>query len=807
MIDFKTGIKRGNGNGTKILLLGVGLAMGLILVAKIYFEQSFDSFPTDSERVYIIIENYNYTDNGEPTRGGRTPGAIAPGIKRYSPSVEVATRCTYLAEDMIVQQLDNSGNANKGKYVAELAILADTSFFDMFDMNLEGGDAHELMQVSGNVMVSRSFANKMKNDVDNNGIIGSRIIFEKMNNTELVICGTFDDFPKNSSFSDVELVVSLPTIGKYMGDGSNNWAGNDRYMSFVRLHENADVRSVADDIQRMCDQNLPNEELEEAGIKLTFSLSSFKEYHVQDPNVQNMCRLLAILAIVVLLASVLNYVLISISAIVRRSKVVAVHKCYGASKFDIIEMIFSETIGNVAIALLVTIILLFSFQNVVEELLGSPLNALLSGNSLWILFGILLLVFIVCAVIPGISFAGIPVASAFKKFKEGNRKWKYFLLFFQFIASTFLIALLVVVFLQYRLMLGSDIGYSYENLCYVNIGGLSEERKETIRQEVAILPFVEAQTLASCLPFHDCSGNDISLPGDDKVYFNIADLYSVDDGYFELLEIPIVEGDNFDESNPSSKEVMVSKKFADKMSEIVGWNDGVVGKAIRVSEHSNDKDDIYTICGVYKDYLLGYIGNEEERPSIQFYGKNEADYYYKSMNYLLIKMNEVSRENLEEVSLLLKRIAPDYELYPYSYSVEMKGLYVDSRRFRDSVFVSGLIVLLITLIGLIGYSHDEISKRRSEIAIRKINGATIAELLRLFITNIFKIAGLAVAAGVAISFVIANRWLEQFSQKIPLHWGLFVASALITLLIIIAVVILTSYKAANANPVENLRNE
>jgi len=789
--------KKGNTDATKILMLGAGLALSLILIAKVYFEQTYDNYVSDLDRVYIIHSIIE--QNGRSTNFGQTPGAIAPGIKAYSPAVKVATRCTGLSDSDIYL------TDNDFKYKVGATILADSSFFEIFNRPIYAGNTKEILQMPSYVMISRSFAKKIEKTYGN--VVGISIRLQSLSKVNLTIGGIYEDFPNNSLFKKTDVIISLPTISKYMYDGTNNWLGNDRYESFIKLFNSDMLEDVNISINKMFEENIPTEELSEAGVKLAFVPVQLSTFHSKNIEVKRMCNILSILAIVLLIAAVMNYILITVSAMVHKAKTVAVLKCYGASRCNIFGMFFSDAFVHIIISLLLSVFIILACKEIAEDLIGTTLESLITPGSIIILITICILVFFICGIIPGSIYSKIPVATAFRRYKENSKIWKLTLLFIQFIASSFFITLLIVVMLQYKLVMNIDTGYAYKNLVYINIGGIPDNKKETLKQEISRQLFVEAQTLSSCLPIERASGNNVYLPDDPKSYMNIADMYCVDDGYFKLMEIPIIEGRNFNETNPSSKEVMVSRHFTEMMAKLAGWKDGSVGKNIIVSEHSQGKDETYNICGVYEDYIIGSINSAEERGSVQFYGKTESSWFSKSMNYLLIKMDKISPENIEIINNIVKKVIPEKEIEVHIFSKEIKNLYVDSKRFKDAVTIAGIVVLIITLIGLIGYSQDEINRRRSEIAIRKINGATVSILMKMFLKNILKLALPSAIAGCIAAYYISMNWLEQYSEKIELNWWLFAACGVATIILISTVVTITIYKAANANPVENLKSE
>lgn len=780
--------KKGDNNVIKIVMLGLGLAMGLVLIAKVYFEQSYENYIPDIDRVYRIREIYDKTTDNTHNEWNQTAGAVAPGIKAYSPAVKSATRFTWLTDKVAL--FDTKDN----RYNCGAVIFADTSFFEIFPRKVLAGNVGDAMNISGHAIICKSLADR----------IGYNVIGEtfKVMEREVVIDAVIEDFPENSTHRYVEMLMALPTIGKYMYDGSNRWVGNDRYLSFVRLYPKSDEEEFNKAVEKMCDENIDNEGLAKMGVKLTFGITPVKDIRRNDKSIQRMCSLLTLIAAVLIISALLNYVLITISAMVRKAKTIAVHKCYGASKWNIYRIFLSDAFVHLVLSLIIAVLLVFSFEHLVEGLIGVSIKGLIQGNCIIILLAVCLVVFLVGGFLPGSIYAKIPVATAFRDYRESSRKWKHILLFVQFATSTLFITLLLIVVLQYRKMLNSDLGYNYDNLLYLDIEGVSEEQKQSIQQEIERLPFVKKTSRADGLPFEGASGNNIYLPGDPKEYINIADMYSVSKGYFDMMEIKIIEGSNFSEDVLTSHEVMVSRSFSEKMQILAGWNDGVVGKQILVTEHTqNIEKDFYTICGVYEDYVIGTMIYEDDRPSIQFYNETKVT----TMGKLMIKVDEITPSKIAEINAVFKQMHPKSNAEVVVYSEMLRDCYVEIRRFRDSVLVAGLVVLLITLIGLVGYSQDEISRRRSEVAIRKINGSSLGELLIMFLKGVMKVAVPAVIVGSTATYFVAVELLKQFPQKIVLSWTIFVACGLLTLIIISAVVLATIYKTANANPVDSLK--
>ena len=176
------------------------------------------------------------------------------------------------------------------------------------------------------------------------------------------------------------------------------------------------------------------------------------------------------------------------------------------------------------------------------------------------------------------------------------------------------------------------------------------------------------------------------------------------------------------------------------------------------------------------------------------------------MHYILIRFQ--SMNGLEEANKLVKELItdnPDITITPYNQMVT--ELYTDAHRFRTTVMIGGLVALIIALIGLIGYLAGEIARRQKEIAIRKVNGAKITDVLKLFQTDILRIAMPAVVIGAIGAWHVARLWLEQFSEKTTLTPIIFIGGALIVIAVILSVVCISCYRVASSNPVNYLKTE
>lgn len=780
---IKTLNKRGQHNWTKIICLAIGLAAGIVLIGKVGFEQSYDDFFPESNRTYVVCEDF--IKDGEYCHRPLTAGAVAPGMKRYCPQVEAATRYTDLINDMpIVTEDDRRVRTNY--------TLVDSCFFDVFPFRVLQGNPKKALSQTDYCMIPRSLAEKLGGNV-----VGKKVYYNRRGGLALTVGGVYEDIPLNSRLHGMEVMVSMPTITKLMYDGRDNWLGNDRYYGYVRLAEGVTPDDLKPQLEKMKRENLPLEEMKKAGVDTDFSLSPLIDFHTNDDGVRRMTLILSLLAAVLIGCAVMNYLLLVVGGISRRAREMAVHKCYGAETRHVYHKVMIESMVHLLLSLALAALLLFAAKDIVEELTCAPLSVLLmAGNNVWMIALTCLVVLLITGIVPGYIYTHIPVAAAFKNYSQSHKLWKLLLLGLQFASVTFLIVLLAVVERQYDRMINDDIGYDYSTLGSVLLDGVSIEQRQLALEELRKLASVKEVTMSYANLTEFQSGDNIYLPDDDHEYMNIADLYHVGNSYFDVMGIAIVSGRTFTEQTDTLREVMVSRRFEERMKKLAGW-DQALGKQI----HCTSFDGLHTIVGVFEDIRLGSITNPDTRPSVCFYSRKP-----EKMHYLLIRF--YTMDGLEAANKRLKELVtdnPDIHITPYSQMVVK--LYTDAHNFRTTVMIGGLVALLVALIGLIGYLAGEIGRRQKEIAIRKVNGAHTADVIRLFIIDIMRVALPAVLIGAVASWYVSHIWQEQFSEKAVLSPLLFIGCALLVLIVIMGVVCIGCRRVTTSNPVNYLKTE
>ena len=771
--------KKGEYNALKITSLAIGLAVALVVLSKSVFENSYDNFFGDSERIYRLDMSYHSSDKDQWNTHSSTPGAYAYVAQRDLQSVVAGTRFTDFGSSKIATQNDIILNAS--------CILVDSSFFKVFDCEIISGDPIATLSTPGMIMITDIMASKLEGDP-----IGQTLEVKSIGE-KLVIGGVYKAIPKNSHLAHLDVLLALPTMKLFSYDGSMNWLGNDRYKSYVKLAPNASVEQTEIELRRMLENNVDMDYLKKADLEIQPRLSPLESLHSGTSSVKMMTRMLIIIAIVVLFAAVLNYVLITISSLVERSREVALHRCYGATNGKIHLMSITESLIHIALALAIAVVILFMGREIIEDIMSISLTELFRIEYCWPLILVCFGVWLFSALLPGSIFSRVPVTAVFRAVSDNKRKWKMSLLFIQFTISSFLVMMLWVVSSQYSVMINDNVGYNYKNIVYTSLVAVnSNSERQRIANEIAQMPEVMAVTACSDgLPFDGASGNNVK--NGDEDLFNYGDLYEVNPNFFEVMEVPINEGRVF----AANGEVMVSQRFVDEMRKLKVWSDTEsIGQMVTMTEQEGQQ----IVCGVYGDIRVGNLEHYDTRPSIMRYKKDYMG------NVLLIKLRESSAESFAAVSDKLRELSPESLLDLYVYGQSLELTYIEWRNFRSLVFLGSFIALLITILGLIGYINNEINRRKKEMAIRKINGATNRDIVLIFARQTLVIASIAFAIGIVGAIVVGTRWQEQFAEKAEVSWYTGAGIIVILLSLIFAIILLKCKNIDNNNPVKYLKN-
>lgn len=642
-------------------------------------------------------------------------------------------------------------------------------FFQTFGIPVLKGNPNDLIN-SNTLFVSESFARRFFGDADP---IGKVLILERK--TEMIVRGVYRDIPENTMFK-ADFVVSVHKEGGYKDEAG--WGGNDIFYAVFRTGEASDIEVVNDNIQRMVEKYMPTEH---NGWKLELSVIPLATKHQTSSETTKRLVIYGFLGFSIFFVAIMNYMLIVIATLGRRAKSVGVHKCNGANNGNIFSMFMMETGIIVLVSILVCAFIIFNARDLIEDLLSVRLASLFTWGTLWVPLLVVVLLFLLAGVLPGRIFSHIPVTQVFRRYTDGKKGWKRSLLFIQFTGVSFVLGLLLVTLMQYSHLMNRDMGINTAGLVEAE-SWLDIEIVPHMRDEIRRQPMVESVATAS----HSVLGQywTKGLMGSDGKRIGVLNMNYVDFNYPDVVGITIIEG----KPMTHAKDLLVNEEIV----RLKKWTDGAVGKPF-------DEIKEGTIVGVFRD-VRNQSFYQAQQP-IVLIGGNAFNHTFN------VRLKEPYDENLKRLNEFMDKTFPQVALTFHTVDDMLSEIYKDVYRFRNSVLITSGFILLIVIMGLIGYVNDETQRRSKEIAIRKVNGAEASNILRLLVCDILYVSIPSILLGIVIAYFIGKAWLEQFAEQVDLNPLLFLATALVVAIIIVACVVLKAWHIANENPVNSIKSE
>ena len=758
---------RGRGsNIIKVISLGLGLTMSILLFARVVYEQSFDKCFKDYDNLYQVWSVF--TTNGEkhkPSQANSGPvaGAI---LENFPKEVESATST---GRWPAAQPLYNGSVRFDDRKVA-----ADSLFFRTMGIEVLSGDPERDLVQPDVIFLSERFAKKI---FGNENPIGKVLSYDHQ--IDMIVKGTYATLPDNATMNP-EGVISLPTA--WSRDwGNYSWSGGDSWVEYIRFREGVDRSVVNKRIDAMIDKYRPAEDKKEFGY--TAFVQPIRDTYRGYEDVRRMTNIMSILGLAILFIAALNYVLISISSLSYRAKAVGVHKCSGAGGGTIFGMFLLETAFIILAALLLMALLLLNFRDIVEDTTVAKLSMLFAPERIWVPLTVVTVLFVVGGVLPGRLFSRIPVSQVFHHYSEGKKGWKRPLLFIQFAGVAFICGLMCVVMAQYRYVLDKDMGYNPKGLV---CGELYPEKDtyDAAYQFFKGLPYVEAVSSADGTPIYGYSGNFINDEAGNSL-FSTRFCYHMREDYPALMGMTFKAG----RMARTKDEAVVNETFA----KLMHWGDDVVGRTISM------RGENFKVTGLLNDFQIQSFTNEKK----PFMAVGNKAFY----GTIHIRLKEPFADNLQKLNKTVKEAFPDKTVDFGNYETVIAEQYNSVRVFRNATLMAAVTMFFVMLMGLIGYTTDEVRRRSKEIAIRKVNGAEANMILELLSREVLVVAAPAVIIGTLAAWYVNGIWMDQFAEKIPLNGLVYVLIVIANLAVIVGCILWKSWKIANENPVNSIKSE
>jgi putative ABC transport system permease protein len=747
----------------------VSISMSLLLIAFIVNEFSYDKEYPNLNNIYRLVENDKNTSIAE-----EVPEYI---LDRY-PQVEAA--CNYNNFWINLNVDDESFNGQM--------VTTDQSFFSIFSTKFILGNLQSALKNLNDVVLTESFAKKLFGEENP---IGKVIVAN--HKESLTVTGVVKDFSDKSSIQ-ADFITNSKL--KIMYQGTSDGKGNQIYFfrQFLLLEEGIkDIsrleKMLAEDLGSI-QFSISSYSIKNIGL-IPFSKSYFKQ-GLQESQTKHanifLIRILSIITVIILVLAIINYVNLSTAGHLKRYKEIGIRKTFGAGRKHVFMQFMTESFLVCIISFAIAILLTYLFAPLFESFLNSPINLnilIQPMGLLWLFVGVVFISFL-SGFYPALSISRLKPSIVINKMdrqKGGLFGFRATLNTVQYVVSITLIIALIVLSKQINYVKTKDFGFNTDVLLRVDVHWKLIDKIKYMRDR-----FSSDSRINEVCFTHGSPGSIYRTSGWDELGENSSiNILTSDLAFFNVFEIPLVKG----------REISLLDKNVCYINETAynktGW-DTFEGKKFWGNR----------IIGVVKDFHFASMYNEISPLVILAM----SDIGQMSVSHMTLK---IPPENISGSMTALKDIweeaCPGYELNYRFYDDWLDSMYKKEENLTASIRLFAILAIFISCLGIFGLADFSTKKRTKEIAIRKINGAKVSEILTMLNKDFIKWVAIAFIIAVPIAYYAMSKWLENFAYKTTLSWWIFALAGLLALAIALLTVSWQSWRAATRNPVEALRYE
>ena len=785
---------------TFINIVGLCLSMAFLLLLGdlIYRQTTVENYQTRADRTFVLGNEMCMMSNFR----------IGERLKDRFPEVE--DWCSIAGYNMTF---------NIGGQKADTKVLVTGSnFFTFFDYRLLTGDRSKVLSAPNQIVVSKSFAQRYlpdENPIGKEMVLGDdgTYLGETSNENGRVtytISGIMDDFDRSIIPDGYECIFNVENLRHFHYSAYNEQMNNASCcILFLMGREGCDLRSKISAMRDYLKTFFWIYQME-AAKELTLTPLSKLYYDAMECSLgpedinhgsREMAHLYVVVALLVLVFAIFNYVNLSVSLTTERSKEMATRRLLGSSRLQVFAKLIGESIGFTAVAFLLAYLLALALQDKATEMADCRLD-LLKDTGITAVIGfiaIIALTGLLAGFVPASVLSGYqPIDIVRGTFRRRVRqRWSHVLMVLQ--------AVFAIVMLTITLLLGSSIrermnrplGYDIENILKTwDVVNLNESQRQTFSSKLLALPEVEAVGFGYGTPLEGLENMTVSA--DDGTVVSQR-LLMGDSCFYNILNI-------HPEKTYTNNGV------------------GVNHQLLRQFGKHDDERKIVTADGkvnlevgaVYPDMVYQNVMREDEHPtpflifSVDEFHDDTDDYVnrrYGKPRQGLVKYHGERKKVEDAIKQYISSVTGHEAEEVQSLSQRHQEWYEDYERFLSVLMVFTIVALLIAVLGLMAMNSYFVGQRRREIAIRRVFGAEISSItLRLLLTVVIQSI---VAMVVAIPL---SCWLAPMVSSISgLAIRMELMPLLLSIIIVLAVNLLTaafqSWHAATENPINSIKNE
>ena len=794
-----------------IIGLSIGLTCCMLISLYLYNELSYDKYHANINQLYQLGTTFTKEGKGGE-RTPNTPAPMAQAMKQEFPEIaDVARIMPLFAEDKTLIQYKEGNDAPKSFYETK-GYMADASFFKLFTYHFIEGNSTAALISSNTVVLSEEIAKK---------IFGGRPALNKIihigsttnGDTSFTVTGVFRPM-SHASQIDARFFVSMRggAMERFVSQ-QTDMIGNNMFNTFFLLRQDASAKNLEAKFPAFVDKYL-GKGLTAAGFYKKQFLIPVKDMHlkagmtvdVSPVGSATYLYILGCIAVFTLLIACINFMNLSTARSSKRSAEVGIRKVLGAGKKALVKQFLGESLMMSIIAFVIALAL-------TKFLL--PAFAQMSGRNLSVnLFqqGFILIAFFLLSILAGFIAGSYPAfyLSSFQPVKVLKGRFvnslsavaiRKGLVVFQFIISVALIIASVIISNQMNYMRSKDLGFAKDQQIIIPLRSNSAKNiYGSLKSDIKNNPQV-IQTGATLYYPGIMNPSDMGLrqEGQSAEAAKLVHTNVVDESLLQTLGIKPLAGRIFSEQFPAdtNNRIIVNEEAIKQ----IGFKSPQQAIGNKVYFDWRGQSFNYTIIGVIKDFHF-----QDLHVPIAPYGffLNNQPYY----NYIIV------HAKASNISSLLKFIETSWRKYnpaePFEYSFlddDFQKNYEAENRLSSMVSSFTLIAILISCLGLFGLATFSAEQRTKEIGIRKVLGASVANVVGLLSKDFLKLVAIAIIVASPIAWYVMNKWLQDFSYRTNISWTVFVITTAVALLIALITISFQAIRAATSNPVKSLRTE
>lgn len=771
--------------------LAIAIASSLVIFSYVYHHFTFDKYISDVENSYRIISRI-----GDGTYNTNTFASFENYLSDCK-EVKSYTRnfIHYRLEDVFIEDR---------KIEANSAIFANESFLDYFSVNIVEGERKSI-NLPNTMMLTPDMAKKIFPNKSAIGQIVSLRSFTRNQDSLITytVSGIIEPLPKTSHLK-YEILLSQkghfePNIKRL--DSRKVYGA----LTYVKLFPSVDVKEFEKKLTLLPEAklaNTPGPPLSAYNHKLqNVNDIHFTQGLMNEPKTtvsRSFLNTLIMVGVLILVLATINFVIISIARQSFHQKNTFIFRFFGGSKISLINQVIIEIVTSISISFITAFALLSILENNFAKSFFFDNSISLQNPTLWNISIILFLLvnFIV------LIFTSIDLLKRNYTLQQTNQvkniKSAIMLVVFQFAIVIVLIGFATSINLQMGYINNKELGYSNHNVLVIKVPQ-SNQKVNLLKQELALIPGISNTGTAHHYPgYHLQDMNPIIGGHDFQFKFGYIDYQAI-----KTLDIKPLK--YFTENKENATDVwMINETFYNNLKMYFSDEQIASGNFSEgESQNSEASANKFIVNGVMKDFHYASLHSKVE--NFAFYiPKPEA----RNNRFVLARLDNT------KINLLISKVEDKLnEIYPgqpvnYSFLDEqLSKEYISEQTLLKLINIFSILSIIIACFGLIGLVIFITERRTKEIGLRKVNGASDFEIIKLLNLNFIKWISIAFLIATPISYYVLITWLQNFAYKITLSWWIFVLAGMITLVIAILTVSWQTFKAARKNPVDVLRYE